>query len=424
MTDHARTGPARGDPAGGPGPGRGGGDPGGLGGGRVALSGTLLWAMTASTIGQYALGTLAPFLTADVGASRTELGVLATVYIAVGAVIAPLTGRVVDRTGARRMLLVLFALSAAGLVGLAAGPTLPWLVAAAAVAGVASAMNNPVTNTLIAERLPAGGRGVVMGVKQSGVQVGAFLAGAVLPPLALWAGWRAALLVAAGSAALGVVLAVVGVPPDSPTRRTPAPREDRPPRLEPLVRWVAAYALLMGAGVAAVGTFLVLYGVEALGLSAAAAGWAAALAGLVGIAARIVWGHAAERLRTASMPLGIMAAAATVSQALILSAAAVGTWALWLGAVGYGLSAGAWNAVANLAIVREVPAASSGTASGVVQAAFYWGIVTCPVLFGLSVDRTGSYQVGWAAMTLVFAAATVLSVVWHRRHARVVAPAT
>lgn len=393
-------------------------------GGRVALSATLLWAMTASTVGQYALGTLAPFLTAEVGASRTELGVLATVYIAVGAVLAPLAGRVVDRSGARRMLVVLFALSAAGLVGLAAGPTLPWLAAAAAVAGTASAMNNSVTNALIAERLPAGGRGVVIGVKQSGVQVGAFLAGAVLPPLALWAGWRGALLMAAGSAALGVLLTVACVPPDSPARRTPTPRDGRArPRLDPLVRWVAAYALLMGAGVAAVGTFLVLYGVEALGLSAAAAGWAAALAGLVGIVARIVWGHAAERLRTASLPLGVMAGVATVSQALILSATTVGTWALWLGAVGYGLSAGAWNAVANLAIVREVPAASSGTASGVVQAAFYWGIVTCPVLFGLSVDRTGAYDLGWAVIMAVFAAATVLSVVWHRRRAQVVAPA-
>ena len=75
------------------------------------------------------------------------------------------------------------------------------LVAGSALFGIAVAFGNPATNQLAARSVRAGRHGIVTGIKQSGVQVGAFLAGFVLPRAAETTGWRPAL---GAGAALGV----------------------------------------------------------------------------------------------------------------------------------------------------------------------------------------------------------------------------
>lgn len=381
---------------------------------RGLFAATLLLAMAAGTLTQFALGVLAPFLRADVGLSRAQLGSLTTVFFLVGALLSPFAGRLVDRVGGRGTLLGMFALSAAGLAGMAAAAGYATLAVAVAVAGIGTALVNPVTNQLIAVHVPRGRQGVITGVKQSGVQAGGFVAGAALPPLALLLGWRGAVLIAAGLALTGVAATrlVVPRPADGGVQVADADRRPPPGRF---VRWLAAYAFLMGAGVSAVGAFLVLYGVEALGLGEARAGLVVAVVGGVGVVARVVWGRAAERMATSTAPLLVLAATSVAAQALIWAAVAAGTWLLWVGAVAFGLTAASWNAVGMLAIVREVDADATGRASGIVQSAFYLGFVVCPVLFGASVDATGGYDVGWAGVTGAFTAATALAALWHRR---------
>lgn len=382
--------------------------------------------MAAGTLAQFVLGALAPFLRADLTLSRAALGSLSTVFFVVGAVGSPFAGRLVDRLGGRTTLLATFGLAGAGLAGMAASPGYAALVTAMVVGGLATALVNPVTNQVVAAHLPRGAQGVITGVKQSGVQVGAFVAGAGLPALAVVAGWRSATLATALVAVGGIVATVLVVPAQ---HRRQAGRGNRPPRTRTggappgFVGWLSAYALLMGAGVAAVGAFLVLYGVEALGLSETVAGFAAACVGGVGIVARVLWGRAAERMRTATVPLGVLAVVSIVGQVAIWAAPTVGVWLLWPGVVVFGLSAAAWNAVGMLAIVRAAHPTATGQVSGVVQAAFYVGMLICPPLFGAAVDATGSYDLGWAGVTVAFAGAAGVALAWHRAsHMRPSAP--
>src|SRR5205814_10709171 len=150
--------------------------------------------MAVCTFLPYALGALGPFITDDLGISRTALGSLTTVMYGVGAVLSPVAGPLVDRFGGRRSLVVSFACGALGVgVAAAAGRHYSGLVAGAAVFGISVAFGNPATNQLAAGMVRAGRHGIVTGVKQSGVQVGAFLAGLVLPGVAGAAGWRPAL---------------------------------------------------------------------------------------------------------------------------------------------------------------------------------------------------------------------------------------
>jgi nitrate/nitrite transporter NarK len=186
------------------------------------------------------------------------------------------------------------------------------------------------------------------------------------------------------------------------------------------VSWLSTYAFLMGAGSAAVLAFIVLYSVEVLDFSPTRAGLVAALIGGASVVARVWWGRITERTATPTGPLFVVAALSVGAQALIWSAEGIGEWVLWLGAVVFGATAASWNAVGMLAIVRELDAGETGHATGIVQSAFYVGLLICPIVFGWSVDVTGAYDAGWAGVTAAFVAATVLVAVWHVTRRRAV----
>jgi predicted MFS family arabinose efflux permease len=274
--------------------------------------------------------------------------------------------------------------------------------------------------------LPAGSRGLVMGGKQAGVQVGAFLAGALLAPLAAQVGWRAALGWVAVVPVLALLATLLVVPRDT-TPGTAGPGEPEAPRSLPGgVRWLAVYAFLMGSGVAAVNAYLPLYLVERAGASQELAGAVVATIGLVGIVSRLVWGWASERMPTFSLPLLMLGGGAVIAVGLILAIENVGLWVAWPAAILFGATAVTWNAVGNLAVISESGSGLAGRATGLLTFGFYIGFVGSPVLFGLLVDATGSYGLAWTLVGLGFAATVAVILGWRRSaaHARVPASKT
>ncbi|HZQ78068.1 MAG TPA: MFS transporter [Acidimicrobiia bacterium] len=392
---------------------------------------TLTLGMAVCTFLPYALGALGPFITDDLGITHTALGSLTTVMYAVGAVLSPVAGPLVDRFGGRRSLLVSFAAGGLGVaVAAAAGRHYSGLVAGAAVFGVSVAFGNPATNQLAARVVHAGRHGIVTGVKQSGVQVGAFLAGVVLPGLAGVAGWRTALGGCAVLGGAGLVLTVRFVPGPSGSGEAASPtgtggatatatpaaagglsRAGRR-RLDRAVNRLTVYALLMGFGVGAVGAYLPLYAVEELGFSRGTAGLTAALMGLVGVIARVGWGRRHDRTLTPVIrSLGTLAVGSVAASGALWAAASLGSGIVWAGAALFGGTAVAWNALGMLAIVRDVDVAVAGRASGRVLLGFYVGFLAGPISFGWSVDHAG-YAAGWAAVTGVFVVASALTLAW------------
>jgi MFS family permease len=379
---------------------------------------TLTLGMAVCTFLPYALGALGPFVTDDLGITRTALGSLTTVMYAVGGALSPVAGPLVDRFGGRRSLALAFVTGALGVaVAAAAGRYYGGLMAGSAVFGISIAFGNPATNQLAARSVRAGRHGLVTGVKQSGVQVGAFLAGLVLPAVAEAAGWRPALGGCAVLGVAGLVLTARYVPSPSAgmgrAGREAAPSP--PPTLDRAVDRLAVYALLMGFGVGAVSAHLPLYAVEELDFSRGTAGLTAALMGFVGILARVGWGGLQDRT---TMPvirsLAMVAAGSVVACGALWGAASLGPGLLWAGAALFGATAVAWNALGMLSIVRDVEVSLAGRASGRVLLGFYIGFLLGPVTFGWTVDHVG-YGPGWAAVTAGFALATVLSERWHRR---------
>jgi predicted MFS family arabinose efflux permease len=377
---------------------------------RIGFGAALLLGMTVSTFIISAFGALAPVIRTDLELSRGALGALTTVMFAVGATLSPVAGRMADDVGGRRLLIGLFVAAGVAFAAAAAAPTYPLLIVACCIFGLSLAAGNPSTNKLIVEHLPIGRQGVITGIKQSGVQVGIFAAGALLPPSALWLGWRGALLASIVLPAAGLVLTRIFVPSD---RRSPSPqRRMVAPPLGPVVARLAAYAFLMGMGVAGYGAYLPLYSHEVLGVSVSVAGLTVALSGLVGIGARVLWGRAAEHTIATPVALSVIAAGAVVAQALIWGAGRAGVGLVWAGALVTGLSAASWNAVGMLEIVRGLDRGRAGRASGIVLLAFYGGNVISPLAFGLSVDLSGGYDLGWGTLTTVYVGALLVACAW------------
>ena len=238
--------------------------------------------------------------------------------------------------------------------------------------------------------------------------MGSFLGGLLLPVGAAAWGWRGAVAAAAVVPLILLVVAAASVPSDPPT--SSADRRDGDGPLPPIIRRLAVYGFLLGAGGTAVFTYLPLYAREALGFSGGLAGGAVALLGAAGITGRIVWGRVAEHRLGSKRVLTILASLAVAAALLLAAGPVFGGTVVWLAALLTGASASAWNAVGMLAIIQTVPTAMTGRGSGAVLFGFLAGLGLGAPAFGWSVDRLGVYTPGWLAVAGLFAAGWLVMV--------------
>ncbi|MFT7597948.1 MAG: putative MFS family arabinose efflux permease [Acidimicrobiales bacterium] len=376
----------------------------------VVLPFVLVITMTMGAFQLIALAVVANDMLDDLGMSAAVFGALTAVNTIVGALFAQKSGRLSDRIGPKASVIWVLVLSAVGLFITAVANGAILLLVAVFISGFGQGWCNPSTNKLIAERVPAGNRGVITGVKQSGVQLGTLLAGVTLPSLALAFSWRAG-MVAYGLLATAAAIATwLLLPPD--TGQAPTANEAKNQAKGPLGRpilMLSLYALLMGTVVGGVGRFLPLFVEDELGLSNVLAGLVSGLLGGLAVFTRIAWARIAERHMAPSQALFINAGLTTVAMFLLVAAISFGSWLVWVMAVVGALGLNAWNAVAMLAVISGVPSQQAGRASGVVVAGFMAGLSTGGIYAGVIWDQFGSYRPVWITFAALAAAAAVVA---------------
>ncbi len=369
--------------------------------------------MTLPMLVLYAVSTLGPFITRDLGIEAGLLGYFIMSSFGLAAVLSPWAGAFVDRTGSRRAVVILFGAMAAAFGLIATVPHFPGLIAAIAVCGIAQALANPVTNLLIAQRIPPAKKAAAVGLKQAGVQVAALFAGLALPGIATAFGWRAAFGLIAPVA---VVLAVCAplLAPGGHTPRGVGFRLARPNRLLGLL---IAVQFSVGVSLSGFVTFLPSFATHQ-GMPPAQAGLMVAVFGATGILSRILLTPLSARLPDESPLLATLIALAAFSIMVTLFASPTSQWRLWAGAVGVGFTAVATNAIAMGMLVRDTASFGSvASASGLVSAAFFAGFAVGPPGYGAIVESPGGYTAAWSALigVLLFGCALALALQAVRR---------
>ncbi|MFI5999652.1 MFS transporter [Streptomyces sp. NPDC051366] len=368
--------------------------------------------MAFSMLQLFLLGALGPRLVGELGVSPAALGLTTTIGFGTAAVLSPVGGRMVDRTGPRRSLVVLLLVSAAalGLIGAAPGPG--FLLAAVALGGLPQALANPATNKAILAAVPPARRGPVTGMKQSGVQLGAFAAGLPLAALAGGVGWRGAVWTASAAAALAALWAHRALPAD-PLAKAAPPRSSLMPR--GAIAWLAVFSLFLGCGIASVNTYVALFGAQQLGMGPTAAAALVAVLGVAGIAGRVGWSKAARPGRAEWLP-GLLAAGAVLAAGLLAAALYVQPL-VWVAAVAVGVFAVSGNAVSMVLVMQRAAAGRAGQDSALVAAGFFAGFAVGPPLFGVLAEA-GRYGPGWLLVAAEFAVAGAVATTWAVRERR------
>ncbi len=367
--------------------------------------------MTASAFQIFALAILASSIIDDLDLSRAQIGLIGSMNTAVGALTAPVTGRLTDRIGARRSVVSLLVLSAICMGGTALATNAWWLALAAAVGGIPQGWGNPATNSLISTRVAPGRRGGITGVKQSGVTLGVFLSGATLPWLASAWDWRVACAVFGVLFALLAIVVQVTLAADPPRESvriegsTEAGQRAARQPLDPFVWRLTFYALLMGTAGGAVGRFFPLYAEESLGFSLETAGLLTALGGLLGMGARVLVGGWAETKIAPTRLLSLLAFVGTAYCVMLAMATESTRDVLYLSPPLNAVGIAAWNAVAMLAIIMFFSTGQAGRASGVVMLGFLGGLSIAAPIAGFAVDQSGVYWPVWAVSALLTLAA-------------------
>lgn len=360
-----------------------------------------------TALSMMAVPVLATNAAADVGISATYLGLfVALIYL--GAMISSVAGgALVLRFGAIRVSQVCLLLCAAGLAVAMLGQPMA-MVVAALVIGCGYGPITPASSHVLAKSTPPHLTGLVFSLKQTGVPLGGALAGLLVPPLVIQAGWREALAsVSASCVAVAALAQAVRLRIDcdrEPRRRIDLVAVFAPLKLvlgDPPIRALALASVLYSAMQLCLMGYLVTYLVQDLTMSLVKAGIMLAIAQTGGVLGRIVWGTVADRwIRPQRMfgLLGLTMATGAATVALFSTDWPASALMLTVGL--FGAAAIGWNGVMLAQVARLAPLDKAGLATGGTLFFTFFGVVAGPPLFGAIVGAGLGYPTAYLLLAL------------------------
>jgi MFS family permease len=357
-------------------------------------------------------GPLAPMLKEEIRIDNSQLGFLvSSMYFAMVVVSIP-SGFLVDKYGARVMLLLSVSLVGTATFLLSSSSAYPVLFAVAALGGSGYGMINQITTKGLMHWFEPSKRATIMGIKQTGVTVGGSLIGLYIPFCARLIGWQKAVLLLA-LAIFGMVffslLAYKERPecPTDPAAGSPRRGKERGGLrmllLKPLVVALTVLFALYAACQACVVAFLVLYSEETFRLSHVVAGSFLTVAMVAGTISRIVFGLISDRLLHGDRvaPMAMLALIGVVGTLLLnLVGPIPPLWLLYVISALLGISLIGWNGLA-ITLVAEIAGQELvGSIMGIVFTIAWGGMVLAPPIFGSVVDAKG-YSSGWLMLSVL-----------------------
>jgi MFS transporter, FSR family, fosmidomycin resistance protein len=361
----------------------------------VRLIGLVAGAHFMSHFFQLSLPPLFPLLKEALGVPYLALGVLLTVFYTASGVGQALAGFVVDRVGARPVLLSGLCLlaSAIALAGLAPGYAA--LVPILALAGVGNSVFHPADYSILNARVSPRWLGRAYSAHSVAGNLGWVAAPAVVIPLSALIGWRGALAtVGIGGLVVAALLATrrelgsatAEAPAAASARVFTWSREASVLLAPPIVMAFAYFTLLSGA-LSAVQTFSVSTLVSLFGAPLGVASHALTAFLLGNCAGILVGGVLADRVTRHHLVAGGGLWAAAASVLLLASGTPTLPWlAPVMAAAGFAMGI---TQPSRDTLVRSVtPRGASGKVFGFVYSGLDAGSLLLPPLYGWLIDRS------------------------------------
>jgi nitrate/nitrite transporter NarK len=333
------------------------------------------------------LPVIAPALREEYSLSLGQVGVLLAAAWVGGTLTLLPWGLAADRFGERAVLSLGIGLCALCLAGAAYATTFTVLLVLLGAAGAAGASTNAASGRAVMHWFAANERGLALGVRQTAIPAGAFVAALALPALASAGGSKAAFLFLAAFCGLGALVGVLVLRDRKAEHELEAATILRTLGDTRLWRLSVSGGLYLYAQVAVLG-FGVLFLHDEHGFSGSRAALVIAASQVLGAIFRIgggrwsdVLGHRVGLLRG----VGLAVAAALVVVALLAGGP---TWLLVPAlALAGGLSM-AWNGLSFTTAAELAGPLRSGAALGFQQTVIGGAGVAAPLLFAASVSAT------------------------------------
>jgi sugar phosphate permease len=371
----------------------------------VLAVGTLAQASQAAVVS--GLAVLAPDLRDRYDLSLTQVGVMLGVA-GIGAVLTFLPwGLAADRIGERLTGTVGLVGAGAALAGAAYASTFAGFVLLLTLAGGSGASINTATGRAVTSWFTRQTRGFALGVRQTSVPLGGFVAALGIPAIADQWGVRAALLFLAGFSlvAAGLCAAWLVEGPGAGEHET-AEALRHPLRDRRIWRISFGSSALIATQVVVTG-FVVVFLESQRDVSAVEAGFVLASMNVIGAAGRLGSGLRSDRRGGGRVPLiRVIAAATAVAVATVAVLTGAATWLLVPALVAGGGLSMCWNGLAVAAIVETAGPTRSGAALGLQQTLLGVAVALTPFVFAPFVESTS-----WRAGFFVAAVFPLLAIV-------------
>ena len=370
------------------------------------------------------INALMPFIRDDFTLTRAQAGLYSSFYFLSATCIAVVSGRIVDRLGTRKG--VLIAASSVGVMMLlhAMSPIYGIMLMLAFFTGFGFSLMTPSVSRGVMQNFPAERRAFSMGLAHSGGGIGGMFGAVLLPVIAQRLGWRYALS-ASAIFALIIVPFIFAFLRDSSLA---IPRSDDGDNQtgEPetflqgilallknrLLLCTCGFGIILGGALSSISAHYALFLTRDLDIDPRIAGLGLATVLIGVIIGQPGWGWISDRFLNADRRLTLFVfglTGATVSLAVGLSIGVVTPnypiliiASLALGLLTIGGMALFFTTISELAGVER-----AGTAAGLSLIFTRTGVIFSPPLFGLISDLTESYRYSWLALGGVMLASAV-----------------
>ena len=379
--------------------------------GRWGILALIMAAQTMANVGPLGIPSIAPLIREDLGLSMAQAGSFLSAYYIGAALMSLPAGWMADRWGVLATMVLGQVLISSGLFGVAGSGSFVLLTGIMICAGAGYGMLNPTTAKAAMAWFPRRQRATAVGLKQVGLPLGGAVGALIMPPLALWLGWRPAVALPASLIA-GLGLLTWLLYRDPPRAAEAVGVSIGPTRLGAVLAnrdlWLVSGSTLVFAGMQTVWmSFLVLYLTEVLRLSLVEAGRYLVMAQVAGMAGRVIFGMLSDGLFEGRRRIVlVIAGVGSTVCSLAMAGTGPGTsaWMLAPLALAFGFFGIGWNGVQHTLMAELVGPRGAGTAVGLGLTISSLGVSVCPPLFGLAVQRLGGFSVPWATLGLVMAA--------------------